>query len=184
MTDDDAELAVLAREGSQRAFTVLVGRHQDRVFRFILRMTGSRDEAMDLTQDTFMKAWQALPTWQPQALFRSWLIQIARNGALDVLRRRSTVRFEPLDDDPAFADDGPGPEEQLHTRQRFVMLEAALAQLPTDHREVLLLREVEDLSYAEIAAALQVPEGTVKSRIARARSALLEVVREKDSGGT
>lgn len=98
--------------------------------------------------------------------------------------RRSTVRFEPLDVDPAFADDGPGPEEQLHTRQRFVMLEAALAQLPTDHREVLLLREVEDLSYAEIAAALQVPEGTVKSRIARARSALLEVVRKKDSGGT
>lgn len=176
MIDDDAQVAILARQGDQGAFTTLVRRHQNRVFRFILRMIGSRDEALDLTQDTFMKAWHALPTWRPQAPFRSWLFQIARHAALDALRRRSVVRFETLDPDSSIVDGRPGPEALLHTRQRLEMLDAALGQVPIDHREVLLLREVEGLSYTEIAAALQIPQGTVKSRIARARAALLDVV--------
>lgn len=177
MTIEDAALAARARDGDSQAFVELVRRHQDRVFRFLLRLTGSRDDAMDLAQDTFMKAWQAMPRWRPDAQFGTWLLQIARNGALDVLRRRGVVGFEPLGDDPPFVDAAPGPEAQLETRQRFEMLEVALQRIAVEHREVLLLREVEDMSYAEIAAALGIAEGTVKSRIARARVALLEQTR-------
>ena len=181
VTAQDSLLAERARSGDQRAFAELVRRHQDRVFRFVLRMTGSRDEAMDLTQDTFMKAWQALPRWQPQAQFATWLFQIARNGALDVLRRRGVVEFVPIDEDPAVAAHGAAPDEQLDVRQRYGLLDATLRRLPVEHREVLLLREVEGLSYAEIAVALGINEGTVKSRIARARAALLE--RYRRAGG-
>lgn len=177
MTIEDAGLAARARDGDSQAFVELVRRHQDRVFRFVLRMTGSRDDAMDLAQDTFMKAWQAMPRWRPDAQFGTWLLQIARNGALDSLRRRGVVGFEPLGDDPQFVDPARGPEARLETRQRFEMLEVALQRIAVEHREVLLLREVEDLSYAEIAQALGVAEGTVKSRIARARVALLEQTR-------
>lgn len=174
MTIDDAVLAARARDGDSPAFVELVGRHQDRVFRFVLRMTGARDEAMDLTQETFMKAWQAMPRWRPDAQFGTWLLQIARNGALDLLRRRGIVGFEPLEEDAPIRDRAPGPEHQMRTRQRYELLETALQAIAVEHREVLLLREVEELSYAEIAETLGVAEGTVKSRIARARAALLE----------
>ncbi|GMV00376.1 MAG: sigma-70 family RNA polymerase sigma factor [Burkholderiaceae bacterium] len=97
MTAEDGLLAQRARDGDQRAFAELVRRHQDRVFRFVLRMTGSRDESMDLTQDTFMKAWQALSRWEPQAQFGTWLFQIARNGALDLLRRREILDADQRD---------------------------------------------------------------------------------------
>ncbi|HQY29402.1 MAG TPA: sigma-70 family RNA polymerase sigma factor [Burkholderiaceae bacterium] len=186
VTAEDRLLVERARDGDQRAFAELVRRHQDRVFRFVLRMTGSRDEAMDLTQDTFMKAWQALPRWQPQAQFRTWLFQIARNGALDLLRRRGRVEFVPLDEGPAVPAHAPAPDERLEIRQRYDLLDAALRSLPAEHREILLLREVEELSYAEIGTALEIHEGTVKSRLARARVALLErcrrTHREEDRG--
>lgn len=174
MTTQDSLLVQRSRDGDRRAFGELVRQHQDGVFRFVLRMTGSRDEAMDLTQDTFIKAWQALPRWQPQAQFRTWLFQIARNAALDLLRRREALQFVPLDDDAGFTAPQPAPDAQLEQRQRLALLDATLRQLPSEHREVLLLREIEQLSYAQIAAALQIQEGTVKSRIARARAALLE----------
>lgn len=178
MAIDDASLAARARDGDSRAFVELVARHQDRVFRFILRMTGSRDEAMDLAQDTFMKAWQAMHRWQPEARFGTWLLQIARNATLDALRRRGVVQFEPLDDEAVVIDRAPQPEESLFTRQRYGLLERALQRIAVEHREVLLLREVESLSYAEIGVTLGLAEGTVKSRIARARVALLEQYRD------
>ena len=159
--DDDAVLAARARDGDSPAFVELVGRHQDRVFRFVLRMIDSRDDAMDLTQETFMKAWQAMPRWRPEARFGTWLLQIARNGALDLLRRRGVVGFEPLQPDAPFEDRSPGPERQLRIRQRYALLDLALRQIAVEHREVLLLREVEGLSYAEIAVALDIAEGTL-----------------------
>ncbi|MBW7924173.1 MAG: RNA polymerase sigma factor [Burkholderiaceae bacterium] len=182
MNTDDAGLAARARNGDSKAFTELVSRHQDRVFRFVFRMIGSREEAMDITQDSFVKAWQAMPRWRPDAQFGTWLLQIARNAALDVLRRGKVVAFEPLDADLPVADPAPTPEERVEARSRVASLDAALRMLAPEHREVLLLREVEDLSYAEIAQALGVAEGTVKSRIARARAALLAVF--APAGGT
>lgn len=182
MNTDDAGLAARARNGDSKAFTELVSRHQDRVFRFVFRMIGSREEAMDITQDSFVKAWQAMPRWRPEAQFGTWLLQIARNATRDVLRRSNVVAFEPLDADLPVADPAPTPEERIEARCRVASLDAALRMLPSEHREVLLLREMEDLSYAEIARALGVAEGTVKSRIARARTALLAIF--ASAGGT
>ena len=170
---DEADVA-RARAGDTAAFAALVRRHQDRVFGFILRMLDARDEAMELTQDVFVKAWQALPGWRPEARFSTWLLQIARNAALDQLRRRRLIQFAPLDDGMDVADTAPGPEARYASRQRQALLDHALQQIAAEHREILLLREVEDLSYGELAAVLGIAEGTVKSRLARARAALLQ----------
>ena len=178
---DDAESGLIARAqaGEHRAFAMLVRQYQDRVFRFILRLVGARDEAMDLTQETFMKAHQALPGWRPEAQFRTWLFRIAHNAALDVLRRRQRVEFVSFSDlpageeDHALPDPARQPDERLADRQSIELLERTLQELPAEHREILLLREVEDMSYTEIAATLGIAEGTVKSRIARARSAAI-----------
>lgn len=183
-TDDaEAETVVRAQGGDHRAFATLVGRYQDQVFRFILRMSGIRDEAMDLTQDTFMKAWLALPAWRPEASFRTWLFQIARHATLDVMRRRRRAEFVPFGDDAQDGaildppDPAPTPEQSLADRQRTGLLERALRELPAEQREILLLREVEAMSYAEIAATLGIGDGTVKSRLARARVAALAYYR-------
>jgi RNA polymerase sigma-70 factor (ECF subfamily) len=178
MNDTDAAMDVSdvarSRAGDMSAFADLVRRHQARVFRFIMRMLDAHDEAMELTQDVFVKAWQALPGWRPDARFSTWLLQIARNAALDHLRRRQRVRFAPLEDGLDVADASPGPEARYASHQQQIQLDRALRRIAPEHREVLLLREVEGLAYAELADVLGVAEGTVKSRLARARTALLE----------
>jgi len=163
-----------ARAGDVAAFGALVRRHQEQVFRFLHRMLDAREEAKELTQDVFVKAWQALPGWRPEAAFSTWLLQIARNAALDQLRRRQVVRFAPLEEGLEVADEAPGPEARYASRQRQAQLERALRRLAAEHREILLLREVEGLAYGELASVLGIAEGTVKSRLARARRALLE----------
>lgn len=174
--DADKAQALSARAGDRQAFAGLVCRHQDRVFGFLLRMLGTRDEAMDLTQDAFLKAWNALPDWRPEARFTTWLFQIARNAALDLLRRRQRIEFVSLDAETtsdAVADSAPSPEKVFADRQRIGLLQHALAMLPADQREILLLRELEGMSCAELALTLGLNEGTVKSRLARARVAAL-----------
>lgn len=178
---DDAEIGLVAQAqaGDTRAFAALVRQYQNRVFRFILRLSANREDAMDLTQETFMKAHQALPAWQPKAQFRTWLLRIAHNTTLDLLRRRQRISFVPYgelaadEQDPALPDPAPQPDERLASRQSIQLLDLALRELPIEHREILLLRELEDLSYTEIAATLDIAEGTVKSRLARARAAAL-----------
>ena len=94
----DDEWVNSALAGDRAAFSVLVRRHQRSLHRFLVRMVGSSDDALELTQEAFLRAWQALPQWQPGAQFRTWLFRIASNAALDLLRRRKTVEFVPLDD--------------------------------------------------------------------------------------
>ena len=173
----DAESVRLAQAGDRVAFAHLVRRHQGGVHRFIMRMLGSHEEALELTQETFIKAWHALPRWQPQAQFKTWIYRIASNTAMDALRRRKIVEMVPLEEDYDAPSQGAGPEVQFESRQRLGALESALAALSLEQREVILLREIEGLSYAEIGAALDLQEGTVKSRLARAREALASVVR-------
>jgi RNA polymerase sigma factor (sigma-70 family) len=177
----ELEWVRLAQAGDRMAFAHLVRRHQDAVHRFIQRMLGSHEEALELAQETFIKAWQALPQWQPQAQFKTWLFRIASNTAMDALRRRRIVEMVPLEEEYDAPAHGPGPDVQLQSRQRLRSLESALAALPAEQREVILLREIEGLSYAEISTALGVHEGTVKSRIARAREALASAVRESEA---
>lgn len=176
MQGTDGELIRLAQSGDRQAFGGLVQLHQGRVFSFVRGLCRNPDQALDITQDTFIKVWHALPDWRPEARFETWLLRIARNTTIDALRRR---KHEPeaLPDDAVLIDSGPSPLRQLESRRSIAQLEALLAQLPVAQREVLLLREVEGLSYRELATALDISEGTVKSRLARARDALLQARR-------
>jgi len=176
----DHEWAGRAQAGDRNAFTVLVQRHQHALHRYLSRMTGTPDEAMELAQEVFVRAWQALPQWQPDAPFRAWLFRIASNAALDLLRRRRTVEFVPIDDQLEPADPGADPERQVVAKQEVRLLEAALKRLTPEHRQILLLREVEDMAYEEIGRVLSLSAGTVKSRLARARMALIEETRRNE----
>lgn len=175
-TDDpDHERVRRAQAGDGEAFSELMRRHQDRVYRYLLRMLGSHEDALELAQEAFIKAWQALPQWQPEAQFRTWLFRIANNTALDALRRRKLVEFVPLEDSYDAQSSGPDPERQAQATQEVRQLEASLKRLAPEHRQILLLREVEEMSYEEIGQVLSLSEGTVKSRLARARAALIEM---------
>jgi len=171
---DDHECVTRAQRGDSAAFSELVARYQDRIYRFLVRLTRSQDDAMEMTQETFLHAYQGLARWRPDARFATWLFRIARNLAFDLLRRGKCVEFVALEEDADIADPAPTPDAALETVQRYRLLEAVLARLPVEHREILLLREIEDMSYESIAAVLDLNPGTVKSRIARARTALLD----------
>ncbi len=175
----DHECVALFQNGDHAVFAELVRRHQNRVFRFLLHMMGCREDALELTQDTLLKAFRALPGWRPDATFATWLFRIASNAAMDRLRRKKVVSYVPIEEHLDFPDPAASPEEKLQSAQRFRLLEAALKRLKEEYRQVLLLREVEEMSYAEIGDVLGLREGTVKSRIARARLSLLETCKAK-----
>jgi RNA polymerase sigma-70 factor (ECF subfamily) len=170
----DDEWVRKAASGDRSAYSALVRRHERPLHRFLLRMVGSPEDAMELSQEAFVRAWQALATFEPEAQFRTWLYRIASNAALDLLRRRRTVEFVPMEDafEPVSGD--AGPERRAEVAQEVRRTEAGLARLSVEHREILLLREVEDMSYEEIGQVLSLSPGTVKSRLARARAALVD----------
>ncbi len=173
---DETACITRAQRGDAAAFSELVARYQDRIYRYLLRMTRSPEDARELTQETFLNAYQALARWRPDARLSTWLFRIAHNQALDWLRRARRVEFVALDE--VQADRIPAatatPEAALQARQHITALERALARLSVEHREILLLRDIEDMPYEDIAAVLGLSLGTVKSRIARARTALLQ----------
>jgi RNA polymerase sigma-70 factor (ECF subfamily) len=173
---DEVWVARAAR-GDGDAFSVLVRRYQARVYRFILRTTGSPEDARDLTQETFVSAFRALSRWRPEAKFRTWLFRIASNATVDYLRARKLWSCVPIDEVEHYLDDGRDMESALDSHRQFARLIEALQSIPPLFRQVLLLREVEGMSYQEIAEALDTNEGTIKSRIARARQAVIAIMR-------
>lgn len=182
MNESEQDIIQQAANGNRQAFGALVREHQARVFHFIRRLLGSTDEAADLTQETFIRAYQALPRWRPEARFQTWLLQIARNAALDALRQRRRYADVPADEQAEPVDPAPSPLRRLQSARDLMLLERLLARLPHEQREILLLREVEGLSYDELAATLQINAGTVKSRLARARNSLLHGYRQANGG--
>lgn len=182
--DPDRPLVERAIAGDESAFEALVRSHQRGVYNLAYRLLGNREDALDAAQDTFLRCYRALPRFRGDAAFRTWLLGIAINVCrtrLTCAARRQQRRTQdltradsrtgervPLD----LPDPGPGPESAAHAGELRGALAHALAGLSPDHREVLLLREVGELEYDEVAAALGCALGTVKSRIARARAAL------------
>lgn len=167
-TMDDRQLVTLARKGDQDAFTRLVERHQKMVYNLALGKTGSHHDAEEVTQTAFFKAWQGLPSFQGKAAFSSWLYRLTVNAAIDLLRQRKKHQGALSLDDPdlpVVPDRGPSPEELSEEHERRQLLWQAIESLPEPHRIPLLLREIEGLSYREIAQALDLEEGTVKSRL-------------------
>lgn len=177
-TDQDIVEAVLA--GEQHRFGDLVGRYQGAIVNYVYRMLGQYEDAVDLSQDVFVKAYTALHSYQPKYPFSAWLFRIARNAAIDEIRRRRLTLValdEPLETSEGtmerqLAADGPGPEQALLQHEASRLIDQALASLPDKYREPLVLRHASDMSYEEIAEALELPLGTVKTRIFRGREAL------------
>ena len=183
----DQELAARARDGDQDAFEQLVRDNEKRIYTLALRMTGSREDALDLAQDAFFQAWKALPTFQGESSFATWLYRLATNLCLDHLRtqKRRTQSMGPalsLDDEEngpvQVADQQLQPQEAVERSERRRALERGLGSLPDHHRQVLIMRELSGLSYQEIAQVLDLDLGTVKSRIARARLSLRKILLE------
>ncbi len=185
---EDAELVARARTGDERAYRALLERYERPVFTICLRMVRDRELAADLAQDAFIKVFSMLDRYDRRYAFSSWLFKITSNLCIDHLRRRR-VETVPMDDPIAgedgdirrqYAADGPDPHQQAERSERMAMLEEAIAELPEHYRVILLLRHQEHLAYEEIARVLDVPLGTVKARIHRAREALRRILEERD----
>lgn len=172
----DAQLVSRSKSADVEAFGELVRRYQKPVFRIVLRMVKSPDDADDITQDTFVRAYRGLKTFKEEFDFHPWLYRIAYNQAINFLNKRKRQAAVDLDDVPERdIKTGPEPESPIQSASRQELLgrlESALERLPEEQRTVFLLRVQDGLSYEEIAETMGTPKGTVMSRLARARMAL------------
>ena len=161
-----------ARGGDKEAFGALVEQYRDNVYRLAYRMCGNAYDADEAAQEAFVAAWRALPNFRGDAKFSTWLYRLTTNAAIDVMRREK--RHQTVGDGEMIevADDADSPQETVERTEQQEAVQKALATLSEEYREVLLLRYMEELDYAEIAEVLQLPSGTVKSRINRAKAAL------------
>jgi RNA polymerase sigma-70 factor (ECF subfamily) len=173
-SNDDNSLIVACRAGRTEAFGILVQRHQDRLYPTMLRLTGSADDALDLLQDAFLRAFEKLDHFQGESSFYTWVYRIAVNLALSGRRRRKlTLRFTRSDSedsiDPQDESTASDPTLPLEIAERDALIQNALNALADDHRAVVVMKEFDGLRYEEISSILGVPVGTVRSRLHRAR---------------
>lgn len=183
----DEALARLARDGDDAAFATLVERNQQRVFNFAYRLLGDYDEAADAAQHGFVQLYLSLPQLDLARPLRPWLYRIVRNRCIDVIRQRRTVSLsaaEDAEDDNGTAlesrlpDADPLPEELAERADLQQLLSAAIHRLPAHYRDVVALRYTSDLSFAEVAEALGIPENTARIRFHRAKALLRTALRE------
>lgn len=181
---EEAQLVKSAKQGDQDAFASLMTQYERPIYNLCLRMSRKPEDAEELTQTAFLKAWRALPGFQEDASFFTWLYRLATNTCIDFIRqerrRNSVLQVHSLDQDEQPAGQIPDlrhlPEETLLQNDLNKRLIHAMEQLTTEHRDILIQREIDGLSYQEIADLLQLELGTVKSRIARARLALRQIL--------
>lgn len=170
--DPDAKLVRRAQQGDERAFARLVDAEQHRLFTLAARELGSRPDAEDAVQETLVRAWRALPRFRAEASFSTWLYRICLNAIHDQRARATRGSGVPLDDVAEPAD----PRDAAYEHELSKDVQRALARLDDTYRTAVILYDVLGRSYAEIAAVLGVPEGTVKSRIFRGRTELARIL--------
>lgn len=172
----EKELLRRCRDGDEAAFESLIRLHEKKVYALCRRMCRNEDDALEAAQDAFLALWRGLGSFREDAAFSTWLYRLAANACLDLLRReRKNAGNLSLDGEESRADPpspAPTPEEAVERNETRRLVREGLLALPDNHREILLLRELEQLSYAEIAEVMELDPGTVKSRISRARLAL------------
>ena len=178
----EQELVRAAAGGDTEAFERLVRTYENKIYHLALRMCGSADEAADIAQEAFLAAWRGLPSFRGEAGFATRLYRLTSNAAIDYLRRQKKQRGDMSLDDEELGldavDSGPSPQETAEGSELRSAVAAGLSQLSEGHRQVLVLREIQGLSYEEIASVLELDIGTVKSRISRARSSLRKILLE------
>ena len=173
-----------AAEGDERAFEELLLAHQKHVYNLCYRMTGNPDDALDLSQEAFLRAWRSLGQFQFDSAFSTWLYRLTSNVCIDHLRRQRRQQHDSLtvqedgseQKEYAVPDPAPLPEEQVIFNETSERLRAAMRALPEEFRQILELRVVDDRSYEEIAEILDIRVGTVKSRLSRARLQLKKLM--------
>lgn len=178
----DGELAALALAGRQAAYSMLMQRHRDGVFRILRGTVGDADTALDLTQQSFISAFQSLARFDGQRPFQVWMARIALNKARDWARRRKVRQFftfaRPIDDALQVADPAVGSDLALADRMQLQRTLAAVGQLPSRLRDVLVLRTIEGMSQSETADILGIGAKAVETRLYRARMKLHEILRD------
>jgi RNA polymerase sigma-70 factor (ECF subfamily) len=170
---NEIELVTRAQSGDRNAFSELVRAHAQGVLHVIFRMCGDMGVAEDAAQETFIQAWLRLESYRPGTSLRNWLYRIAINSAIDLLRKEKRILPGAIED-LRLADAGPGPEALVANSERAESVQEAVLALPEASRAVLVLKEYEGLSYHEIAETLNIPIGTVMSRLNYARKLLKE----------
>ena len=173
--ESETRLITNAQQGDRNAFGELIRRHHAGVVNVVYRMCGDVQLAEDAAQDAFIQAWLHLRSFRPGSSLRNWLFRIAVNAALDVLRGKETTAeaLETL----TLADAAADPEAALSQKEQAMLIQRAILSLTETSRAVLVLREYNDLTYQEIAAALDIPVGTVMSRLNHARGCLREILK-------
>lgn len=168
------------RRGDQRAFADLVKQHQDRVYSLCLRMLGDAAEAEDLSQEVFLAVHRHLPRFRGECRLSTWIFRVTRNHCLNRIksaeRRGATERAAQVDTEPVLSEGAPEPDKALLGAEERRRVQAALARLSAEHRLLVVLRDIEGLSYEDVARIAELPAGTVKSRLHRARSALARLL--------
>ena len=190
---DDAKLVAASKNGNQDAFAVLVQRHQHRVFNLVYRMLQQYDEANEVTQETFLAAWQGLPSFRGDARFSTWLYRIAYNCCLKQVEQRkrdkalqTAIQAEQQIEN---ANCETRVDAEIDARERQTLVREQLSTLPTKYRLVLVLRHLQEKTYEEMAEILAMPIGTIKTHLFRARTLLkerlqaFELERNTPSGG-
>jgi len=167
----------MAQKGDRDAFSELVCRHARGVRNVVYRMCGDVQIAEDAAQEAFLRAWLHFSAFRPQSSLRTWLYRIGINAATDLLRKQKRIAPDDLQDLP-LSDPEPGPEGWFSQEEQAALVQKAILSLPEAGRAVLVLREYEDLSYQEIADALDIPIGTVMSRLNYARRLLKDRLKQ------
>ena len=179
---DEKHILARARRGELPAFEELVRRHEKRVYAVALRSSGSPEDAEDITQEVFLRAWRSIEEFRGDSGFSTWLFRITMNMCVDFARHKhAQPQTQPLvmgeeESERPLPDTAPTPEEHLDNSELGRELAAALDEVSEEHRRIVLLRDVSGMSYTEIAEVLEISEGTVKSRLSRARIALRKVL--------
>lgn len=180
MIVDEATLLAASRRGDVTAYDHLVGAYQDRIYQLTYRVTGNPEDAQDAAQEAFVKAFRSLKAFRGDAAFSTWLHRIAVNAALDIVRRRPPAP-DPLDVAVLMAAESV--DRAVEQREVQRRIQSAITGLPHEQRVAVILRDVQGLSYGEIAAVLQVPVGTVRSRLSRAREVLRHALADLSPAG-
>ena len=194
LSQPDVEALVeRAKQGDRDAFGVLVDQYKDRIYNYVSRMLSDPYEAEDVTQEAFLRAYRSLPRFRGASSFHTWLYRIASNLAIDVVRKRKRTEptfsiDEPLESEEGsyereLPDEGGGPEESATTRETRLAVRRAIMELPQKLRDVMVLYELQGETYEDISEILDVPLGTVKSRLFNARNRLKEMLRSAVEAG-